>query len=357
MTTIDPFVAEVLDDPYPTWARLRREQPVFRVPQFDVYLVLRHADVMEAIGQTVALSNNLTAFVMVDEHGRQTLVDAGGGGGVDVLATADEPFHTVHRRSLNRPFAAQSMAGLEPQFRAMVAERLGATVPTGHVEWVHTVSSMLPIRAIALVMGLPDADGPRLKTWSDAGVELLSGFADGARLARCMAHVEAEVSYLGEQLAAAKERVGAGAAPLGVIDTLATAVLAGEYDDGDALAMGVQLVGAGSDSTTGLTGSCALHLAANPEVQDRLRSEPGRVRLVGQRPARIADPGTVVRHRAPLPCDNDPWVWVQAELRDKARAHPKELLPVEKSGAHEVVESIDANGGPCTRHLDGESAL
>ena len=174
-TSLDPFVAEVLDDPYPTWARLRSEQPVFRVPHLDVYLVLRHADVMDAIGRTSDLSNNLTAFVMVDESGRQVLVDAGGGGGIDVLATADEPFHAVHRRSLNRPFGAQQLAGLEPRFRAMVAERLDSTVPTGHVEWVHAVSSMLPIRAIAVVMGLPDADCARLKMWSDAGVKLPVG--------------------------------------------------------------------------------------------------------------------------------------------------------------------------------------
>jgi cytochrome P450 family 144 len=281
MTVIDPFVAEVLDDPYPTWARLRAEQPVFRVPQFDVYLVLRHADVLDAIGRTTELSNNLTAFVMVDDSGRQMLVDAGGGGGIDVLATADEPFHTVHRRSLNRPFGAQQLAVLEPQFRAMVAGRLGATVHTGHVEWVNTVSSMLPIRAIALVMGLPDADSPRLKQWSDAGIELLSGFADGARMAECMGQVGEEVAYLGEHLSAAKDRVAAAggvpASPLGVIDTLAAAVLAGEYDDADAIAIAVQLVGAGSDSTTGLTGSCALHLATDPEVQRVLRAEPARI--------------------------------------------------------------------------------
>ncbi len=276
-TALDPFVAEVLDDPYPTWARLRIEQPVFRVPQFDVYLVLRHADVMDAIGRTVELSNNLTAFVMVDDAGRQILIDAGGGGGVDVLATADEPFHTVHRRSLNRPFGVGSMAGLEPQFRTMVAERLAATVPTGHVEWVHTVSSMLPIRAIALVMGLPDSDHERLKLWSDAGIELLSGFADGARIAQCMAHVADHVAYLGERLTSAEERVEHGAPPLGVIDTLAAAVLAGEYDADDAVSMAVQLVGAGSDSTTGLTGSCALHLAIDPDVQQLLRAEPARI--------------------------------------------------------------------------------
>ena len=108
-------------------------------------------------------------------------------------------------------------------------------------------------------------------------------------MAQCMAHVGDEVAYLGEHLTAAKARSGAsrrdGSRPAeaqpsertGVLDTLAEAVLAGEYDDDDAIAMSVQLVGAGSDSTTGLTGSCALHLAINPDVQDRLRSDPSRI--------------------------------------------------------------------------------
>jgi cytochrome P450 len=279
---VDPFSLSVLDDPYDAYARWRAEGPVHTVRELGIHLVLSHAAVVEAVARTEDFSNNLTAFFMIDDTGKQVLVDAGGGGGIDVLATADEPAHAVQRKSLNRPFGVARMAELEPQVRAMVRELLVAGVGAGRFDWVRDVASLLPIRAIASVLGLPDEDKDRLKFWSDEGIELLSGFADGARLGECMAHVEEFTAYLAEQL----ERPVTG----GVIATIAEALARGHYDRDVAIAMLVQLVGAGSDSTSGLTGSCALALARSPEVQQRLRTDPSLVPVFVEEVLRLETP-------------------------------------------------------------------
>jgi cytochrome P450 len=265
-TVVDPFSSSVLDDPYDTYARWRTEGPVHTVPELGIHLVLSHSAVVEAVARTDDFSNNLTAFFMIDDTGKQVLVDATGGGGIDVLATADEPVHGQQRKSLNRPFGVPRMAGLEPKVRTMVSELLGRAVPNRRFDWVDAVASLLPIRAIALLLGLPDEDSPQLKFWSDEGIELLSGFADAARLHGCMAHVEEFTRYLATKLETP--------APDAVIATIAAAMARGEYDRDNATAMLVQLVGAGSDSTSGLTGSCALALARDPQLQQRLRDEP-----------------------------------------------------------------------------------
>jgi cytochrome P450 family 144 len=278
---IDPFSLEVLDDPYDTYARLREQSAVYTVADLGVHLVLSHAAVLDAIARPHDFSSNLTAFFMVDDNGRQVLIEASGGGGTDVLATADDPAHAIHRKSLNRPFGVPRMADLEPQLRAMVAELLAARVPTGHIEWVAGLSGMLPIRAIALVLGLPDGDAPRLKFWSDEGIEVLSGFADAARMAECTAHIAEFAQYL----------VAALAAPSGgVLGTIAGAVASGDYDEATAIGILVQLVGAGSDSTTGLTGSCALALATHPDVQRALRDDPALVPLFVEEVLRLETP-------------------------------------------------------------------
>jgi cytochrome P450 len=243
--------------------------------------VLRHAEVLEAIARPDDFSNNLTAFFMVDDDGRQVLVDATGRGGIDVLATADDPFHLVHRRSLNRPFGVPRMADLEPPLRAMVRELLDARVPNGRIEWVEGLSSLLPIRAIALVLGLPDEDTAQLKHWSDEGIEVLSGFATAARLAECMGQIEDFTRYLAQKLAAPST---------GVLHTIADAMRAGEYDADTAIPILVQLVGAGSDSTTGLTGSCALALATHPDVQQALRADPTRIPAFVEEVLRLETP-------------------------------------------------------------------
>ena len=49
LTGFDPFAAEVIADPAAWYARMRAEQPVFRVPGHGFYLVTRHDDVVAAI--------------------------------------------------------------------------------------------------------------------------------------------------------------------------------------------------------------------------------------------------------------------------------------------------------------------
>jgi len=270
---VNPFALEILDDPYDTYARLRRAAALYKVPHLDVHLVLSHDAVMDAIARVDDFSNNLTAFVMIDDQGQQIMLDAGGEGGVDVLATADDPFHLVHRRALNRPFSERRMRDLEDDLRAMVGGLIEQRVGSGAIEWVQGVSSVLPIRAIAMLLGLPDADTPRLKFWSDEAIEVLSGFADGARMGQAVASIGEFVNYLTEKLDAAIARARDDAEPLGVIDDVARAEISGEYDRHTSTGILVQLVSAGSDSTTGLTGSCALALATHPDVQAALRAD------------------------------------------------------------------------------------
>jgi cytochrome P450 len=165
------------------------------------------------------------------------------------------------------------MLEVESELRAMVGDLIDEHVGTGRLEWVHGVSNVLPIRAIAMLLGLPDEDSAQLKFWSDEGIEVLSGFANVARMAECAAHISEFVAYLDQHMNAALERAGGSAVPIGVIDTVARAEIDGDYDRHTSLGLLVQLVGAGSDSTTGLTGSCALTLATHPELQAKLRAD------------------------------------------------------------------------------------
>ena len=58
--TIDVFAPGALDDPYPLYARLRREAPVFRIPGTHFHLVSTAELVAEATTRTDDFSSNLT---------------------------------------------------------------------------------------------------------------------------------------------------------------------------------------------------------------------------------------------------------------------------------------------------------
>ena len=55
--TYNPYAYEMHEDPYPTYARLRAEAPVYRNDEFDFWALSRHADVLGAFRNVDAFSN------------------------------------------------------------------------------------------------------------------------------------------------------------------------------------------------------------------------------------------------------------------------------------------------------------
>ena len=53
----DPYAYEIHEDPYPTYARLRDEAPVYRNEERGFWALSRHADVMAAFRDSDRFSN------------------------------------------------------------------------------------------------------------------------------------------------------------------------------------------------------------------------------------------------------------------------------------------------------------
>ena len=54
---LDPYSYAFHDDPYPTYARLRAEAPVYRNDELGFYALSRHADVVAGFGDAARLSS------------------------------------------------------------------------------------------------------------------------------------------------------------------------------------------------------------------------------------------------------------------------------------------------------------
>ena len=55
----NPYAYEMHEDPYPVYARLRAEAPVYRNEEIGIWALSRHADVLAAFKDTVRMSNKL----------------------------------------------------------------------------------------------------------------------------------------------------------------------------------------------------------------------------------------------------------------------------------------------------------
>jgi cytochrome P450 family 144 len=281
------FSADGLENPYPVYDRLRAEAPVSELPGTGMWLVTRHADVLDALSRPEDFSSHLAALLYLGGDGDASLVDAGGGegGAVDVLATTDPPEHTAHRKLVSTAFTNRKMADLEPSVREFVESRLAPALARGRLDWIDQVALPLPITVVAGVLGLPVDDTGRLQFWSDRGIELLSGFATPERLLACSRDIADFMAYLVARIAEATDSPADT-----VVATLGHAARDGSLTELEAASLLLQLVSAGSDSTSSLVGSSARLLAEHPDLQDSLRANPAAIPAFVEEAVRLESP-------------------------------------------------------------------
>jgi cytochrome P450 family 144 len=230
---IEFFGVDALQDPYPLYDRLRAEGPVHRVSDSGFYLVCDWATINEAINRPDDFSSNLTATMTFTAEGAVVPFEMEGlGGPTQVLATADDPAHAVHRKMLVHQLAAKRIRAME-SFVADTFDRLWAdSLRNGDIEWMGALANRLPMMVVARLIGVPVEDVDQLVRWACASTQLLDGLVDK------------------EQLAAS------GVAAV----ELATAQM-----------MMVILFGAGGESTGSLLGNSMEILATRPELQQQVR--------------------------------------------------------------------------------------
>lgn len=271
---LDP---KVIDDPYPFYAALREKAPVYEVPGTEVFLVSTRRLIEEALEREDDFSANLTGTLMTGADGKAAVFDmAEIGGAADAIANADEPAHAVHRKLLLPCVTPKVIASLEETLRAWAVELMQPLLDAGRGDWVAAVANPLPARAMALVVGLPQEDVDRLLVWAMTGTEVLAGTTTPERMAAVTTETAGMAVYLHEQLADALARPD-HRRRAGMIGELARGVKQGLISMSDGVSILLVLAGAGSESTSSLTGSAVRILAEDPKLQEELRARPSRI--------------------------------------------------------------------------------
>jgi cytochrome P450 len=272
----------VIEDPHPFFARLRKESPLSRVEGTGVHFVSNWALIEEVLEREEDFSANLTGVLIRGEDGEASVFEFPSLGASDVIATADEPSHSVHRRLLQPRLTPGRIARLEGTMRSWVDEALAPWLASGGGDFV-PVCEGVPARALADLLGLPQEDVGLFRKWAMMGGDMLAGDASASRL-MSLAEATAEMAaYLGEHFdgfAAARHSLGeAGGATNPDPDTpllalLADGVRSSVIERGQAIGIAIVLFGAGGESTAALLATAMRWLAEDPALADRLRETP-----------------------------------------------------------------------------------
>src|SRR5690348_17725340 len=140
-------------DPIAELGRRREEQPVSRLDLFGntVWLVTRHADVRQVLGDHKTFSNDFASLLTGEDDDESGLSDPGG------LGMADPPDHTRLRRLLAPTFSARRLDALLPVIREVVESRLDALEKAGPpADLVELFATAVPSMVIGELLGVPE---------------------------------------------------------------------------------------------------------------------------------------------------------------------------------------------------------
>ena len=165
----DAFSPEYLADPYPELAAARDHAPAFFCPDLRHWVVTRHADIRRIFRSPAEFSavNANAPLCQPCPRAAQALAE-GGFRAVPTLANVDPPAHTRVRRMANAAFTPRRVAAMEPFIRALVVRFCAERLRDGRADLVRDLAWELPALVLFRILGVPDADVPRIKggSWS-----------------------------------------------------------------------------------------------------------------------------------------------------------------------------------------------
>ena len=113
--------SEIADDPYPVYARLRAEAPLWWHDDTGMWLVSRHADV-DRLLRDRRLGRVFTPYEPRDRFAPWNLLNEYS------LLEMEPPAHTRLRSLVARPFTPRRIEGLRPRITAMADDLLDEVV-------------------------------------------------------------------------------------------------------------------------------------------------------------------------------------------------------------------------------------
>ncbi|WGH78228.1 cytochrome P450 [Jannaschia ovalis] len=186
----------------------------------------------------------------------------------------EPPRHTRLRAQVLRAFTSRRIAAMGPEIRALAHQLIDA-MPAGPFDLLEAFARPFPVRVIARLLGVPEADAPHLLRWSNAMVGMYQARRSHADEVAAAEAATEFTAYLSDILDAPR--------PGGLIARLAEVAAEGTLSRAEVNATCILLLNAGHEATVhtlgnGVAGLCAAGLWGAPVtealVEEVLRHDP-----------------------------------------------------------------------------------
>ncbi|MCW2783818.1 MAG: cytochrome [Marmoricola sp.] len=256
----DHYDHALQDDPYPTYARMRDEAPLFHNEEQDFWVVSRHADLHQAFRSDDTFSNKMGVSLDPSAWNESAYL-------VTSFLGMDPPEQTRLRKLVSRGFTPKRVADLEPRIREISDEYLDAAIAKGSFDWITDFAGKFPMDVISEMLGVPVADRDEVRKFADLLVVREDGLRDvppaGFEAAGWL------FSYYGALIADRKANPS---------DDLVSALINAEDEgqrmtDQELTAFLFLMVVAGNETTTKLLGNAVANLSCHPDQREAVFSD------------------------------------------------------------------------------------
>jgi hypothetical protein len=250
----DPFDYRVHEDPYPTYAWMRANAPVYRNEARDFWALSRYADVEYALRRPAVFSSVNGISLESELWGPHAVKTS-------LFLAMDPPSHGAYRRLTSSAFTLRPVAALEPRIRELARARLAPLHELSSFDFAADYAAALPNDVVCEVLGIPVIDWDQIRSDTDQLNQRQDGSED-----RGSGSVSAALrlaNYFTVLITDLRKRPG---------DDLTSQMIQAEVDgekltDSEIVAFLFLVISAGNESTGKTIGNAWYHGWLHPDIQ------------------------------------------------------------------------------------------
>ncbi len=293
ITQVDVTNAKFKANPFPFYAQLRAEAPVFPVTvpmptKQRAWLVTRYDDVLDVL-KDARFAKNPRNAMSPEQLKKMPWIPPMFKPLEQNMLDLDSPDHTRLRALVHKAFTPRLIERMRDQIQVLTNELLDAVEPKGGMDLIADFALPLPLTMIGRILGVPAEDNHKFHRWTKT---LLSA---GTNM-NYFVIIPTIMRFMGYLKKLIKER---RAHPK---DDLVTALVqakdgSDQLSGDEVLAMIFLLLIAGHETTVNLIGSGSLALLEHPDQLEKLRSEPAVIKLAIEELLRFVCPVEMATER------------------------------------------------------------
>jgi cytochrome P450 len=284
------FNDEILQNPYPTYARLHQEGPLHYLEvgsKWPVWSIVSHAECSSIAKDTRLSAKRAKQMLLPLPISRQAEFSELARMLSLWLIFMDPPEHTRLRKLLNKGFSAAAVEGLRPQVEAIVDQMLRPLQPGSEVDLMREFANPIPVRIILEMLGISQDMRDTFVEWSRAIAAFRGNPNRGVEEAQAAQDALISLTEFFRKTVAERRRNKGS----DLISLLIDIEEEGEVlTEEELYAQCIALLFAGHETTRNLIGNGMYTLLQNPQQTAELREKPEIIRSAVEELLRYESP-------------------------------------------------------------------